>query len=103
MLKIGVLGAGHLGKIHIRLLLELKEIYELVGFYDPNEENSEEVKKTFNIKKFSGIDALLEAVDCVDVVTPTLSHFDCCSIALRKSKHVFIDITIGNLIHGCQH
>jgi len=91
MLKIGVLGAGHLGKIHIRLLLELKEIYELVGFYDPNEENSEEVKKTFNIKKFSGIDALLEAVDCVDVVTPTLSHFDCCSVALRKSKHVFIE------------
>jgi predicted dehydrogenase len=91
MLKIGVLGAGHLGKIHIRLLLELTEIYELVGFYDPNEENSEQVKKTFNIKKFSGIDALLEAVDCVDVVTPTLSHFDCCSVALRKSKHVFIE------------
>lgn len=91
MLKIGVLGAGHLGKIHIRLLLELAEIYELVGFFDPNEENSEQVVKTYNIKRFESIDALLEKVDCVDIVTPTLSHFDCSSVALRKSKHVFIE------------
>ena len=33
MLKIGVLGAGHLGKIHIRLLKSSTH-YELVGFYD---------------------------------------------------------------------
>ena len=40
MLKIGVLGAGHLGKIHLRLLQQ-SEKYELVGFYDPNQENAE--------------------------------------------------------------
>jgi predicted dehydrogenase len=34
MLKIGVLGAGHLGKIHIRLLKEIPD-FELVGFFDP--------------------------------------------------------------------
>ena len=33
MLKIGVLGAGHLGKIHLRLLNQ-SEKYELVGFYE---------------------------------------------------------------------
>ena len=43
MLKIGVFGSGHLGKIHIRLLLELTEQFEVVGLYDPNDANAEEV------------------------------------------------------------
>ena len=34
MLKIGVIGAGHLGKIHLKLLLELKDTFEVIGFYD---------------------------------------------------------------------
>ncbi len=91
MLKIGVLGAGHLGKIHIRLLLELNDKYEFVGFYDPNENNSKEVAATFGIKSFSSVDELLQVVDCIDIVTPTLSHYECAASALRMSKHVFIE------------
>jgi predicted dehydrogenase len=91
MLKIGVLGAGHLGKIHIRLIQELKEQYELVGFYDPNDKSATQAMETFQIKRFESIGALLNEVDCVDIVTPTLSHFETASAALRKSKHVFIE------------
>jgi predicted dehydrogenase len=47
MLKIGVLGAGHLGKIHLRLLQQ-SEKYELVGFYDPNQENADKISKEFD-------------------------------------------------------
>ena len=50
MLKIGVVGAGHLGKIHIRLLLELKDIFEFVGFYDADSINAQSVANQFNIK-----------------------------------------------------
>lgn len=91
MLKVGVLGAGHLGKIHIRLLLELNESFEFVGFYDPSDDNAEKAIEQYNIKRFDTISELLDAVDCIDIVTPTLSHFDCASQALRKSKHVFIE------------
>ncbi|MBL1280243.1 MAG: Gfo/Idh/MocA family oxidoreductase [Fluviicola sp.] len=91
MLKIGVLGAGHLGKIHIRLLLELSDKFQFIGFYDPNDENAKVAMETFDIKRFDSIDSLLDEVDCIDIVTPTLSHFDCASKALRKSKHVFIE------------
>ncbi len=91
MLKVGVLGAGHLGKIHIRLLLELNDKFEFVGFFDPNDENAVTAIETFNIKRFDSVDSLLEEVDCVDIVTPTISHFDCASKALRSSKHVFIE------------
>ncbi|MCF8299845.1 MAG: Gfo/Idh/MocA family oxidoreductase [Crocinitomicaceae bacterium] len=91
MLKVGVLGAGHLGKIHIRLLLELTDYFEFVGFYDPSDDNAEKAIEQYNIKRFETISELLDAVDCIDIVTPTLSHFDCASQALRKSKHVFIE------------
>mgnify|MGYP001627155005 FL=1 len=91
MLRIGVLGAGHLGKIHIRLLLELKDEFEVIGFYDPNDANAQAVIEQHGLKRFTSISELLDVVDCVDIITPTLSHFDCASQALRKSKHVFIE------------
>jgi len=43
MFKVGVLGAGHLGKIHLRLLNESSK-YELIGFYDPDEINARKVE-----------------------------------------------------------
>tara|TARA_B100000809_G_scaffold105703_1_gene104261 strand:- start:61006 stop:61965 length:960 start_codon:yes stop_codon:yes gene_type:complete len=90
MLKVGVLGAGHLGKIHLRLLQQ-SEKYELVGFYDPSEDNAALVSKEFGYTSFSTIEALLEEVEVVDIVTPTLSHFDCAKQALNKGKHIFIE------------
>jgi predicted dehydrogenase len=90
MLKIGVLGAGHLGKIHIKCLKEIKN-YQLVGFNDPDEGNAGKVEKEFHIKRFLSNDALIDAVDVVDIVTPTISHFECASASLRKFRHVFIE------------
>ena len=46
MLKIGVLGAGHLGKIHIKCIRESNKL-DLVGFYDPDENNAKKVLKKF--------------------------------------------------------
>jgi predicted dehydrogenase len=91
MLKIGVLGAGHLGKIHIRLLNELSDVFELVGFVDQSDENAQKVIDDFGIQRFDSIQALIEQVDCIDVVTPTLAHFECAALALRNSRHVFIE------------
>jgi predicted dehydrogenase len=91
MLKIGVVGAGHLGKIHIRLLLELTDIFEFVGFYDVDLVNSQSVANQFNIKSFPSISELINEVDCLDIVTPTLSHYASAMDALRARKHVFIE------------
>ena len=89
-LKAGVLGAGHLGKIHLRLLQQ-SEHFELIGFYDPSKENASAVSKEFGYKAFDTIDQLLLEVDVVDIVTPTLSHFDCAQQAIASGKHVFIE------------
>ncbi len=90
MIKIGVLGVGHLGKIHVNCIKQIAE-FELVGFYDPNDENADKVSEDFGIKRFDDVDELIKAVDVVDIVTPTLSHFDCASKALKLFKHVFIE------------
>lgn len=95
MLKVGVLGAGHLGKIHLRLLNESNK-YELVGFYDPDEINAKKVADEFGYSYFENINNLMDAVDVVDIVTPTLSHFDCAKKAIEKGKHIFIEKPITN-------
>jgi predicted dehydrogenase len=101
MLKAGVLGAGHLGKIHLKLLNQ-SEKYELVGFYDPIKENAVKVEKEFGYKSFDTIEALINAVDVVDIVTPTLSHFDCAKDAIEKGKHVFIEKPITNTVEEAE-
>lgn len=102
MLKIGVLGAGHLGKIHLRLLNQ-SEKYELVGFYDPNSENAQKVAQEFGYRKFDTIEELIENVDVVDIVTPTLSHYDCAVMAIKKGKHVFLEKPISNTVAEAEH
>ncbi len=96
MLKVGVLGAGHLGKIHLKLLKELKADYEVIGFYDPDRENAKKVNREFRVKSFKKIEDLIAEADVIDIVTPTLSHFDCAIDAIKAHKHVFIEKPITN-------
>ena len=100
-MKIGVLGAGHLGKIHIKLLKEIDE-FDLVGFFDPNEELAIQVEKEFGIKRFENRSTLIEAVDALDIVTPTLSHLDCALEGLNAGKHLFIEKPISDTVIGAK-
>lgn len=90
MLKVGVLGAGHLGKIHIKLLKESKA-YELCGFFDNNQEHAAAVAEELGVAAYEDMDALIQAVDVVDIVTPTLAHFECAKKAIAAGKHIFIE------------
>lgn len=101
MLKAGVLGAGHLGKIHLKLLKQSNK-YELVGFYDANAEYGKQVEAEFGYRFFDSIDALIDAVDMVDIVTPTLSHYECAKKAIAKGKHIFIEKPITNTVQEAE-
>lgn len=102
MLKAGVLGAGHLGKIHLRLLNQ-SEKYELVGFYDADPINAKKVTEEFGYTYFDTIEGLIDAVDMVDIVTPTLSHYDCAIQAIAKGKHIFIEKPITNTVKEAEN
>lgn len=90
MLKIGVLGVGHLGKIHVKCINLVPDL-ELVGFFDPNDENAARITKEYKIQRFDSVEELLDAVDAVDIVTPTTTHFELAKKAISKGKHVFIE------------
>lgn len=90
MLKIGVLGVGHLGKIHLKCIKEI-DGYELVGFYDTDAARVVEVERELGIKGYESVLELIKAVDVVDIVTPTISHFEIAKMAVENVKHVFIE------------
>lgn len=101
MLKIGILGAGHLGKIHLKLANQ-SDKYELIGFYDPNADNAKKVETEFGYKSFDTISELIDAVDVVDIVTPTLSHYECAKEAILAGKHIFIEKPIANSVEEAE-
>ncbi len=102
MLKAGVLGAGHLGKIHLRLLNQSPK-YKLVGFYDADESNAKKVSEELGFHNFKSVEELIDAVDVVDIVTPTLSHYECAKKAIAKGKHIFIEKPITKTVEEAEH
>ena len=100
MLKVGVLGAGHLGKIHLKLLQQSENI--LVGFFDPDIANGQRVAEEFNYHYFENLDDLIDVVDVVDIVTPTLSHYNCAIKAITKGKHIFIEKPITTTVEEAE-
>jgi predicted dehydrogenase len=91
MLRVGVIGVGHLGKIHVRILKELNTHFDLVGIYDSNQQTARQVSQEFGLKYFESPKDLMNSVDCVDVVTPTISHYEYVSEAIKMRKHVFVE------------
>ncbi len=90
MLKAGVLGAGHLGKIHLKLLHQSSR-YDLVGFYDANESYARQLESELGYTYFKSADELIAACDMIDVVTPTTYHHDSGKKVLEAGKHLFIE------------
>ncbi|MBS1927135.1 MAG: Gfo/Idh/MocA family oxidoreductase [Chitinophagaceae bacterium] len=95
MLKIAVFGAGHLGKFHLNNWKEIGGV-ELVGFYDPDDKNANEVSEKYSLKRYTDVDSLLRICDAVDIIAPTIHHFELCESALRMGKHVFVEKPLAN-------
>lgn len=90
MLRIGIIGVGHLGKFHLNNWREIGGV-EVVGFYDPDDDNAKAVSDKYQLPRFLDADTLLGAVDAIDVVAPTNHHFLWCEKAIRMGKHVFVE------------
>ena len=88
--KIGVLGLGHLGKIHLKLLLEQSHAI-CSGVFDTNHARCEAIRDRFNVHVFDSEEDLIKASDAIILVTPTPSHYSLAKQCLLHSKHVFIE------------
>lgn len=90
MLKIGIVGVGHLGKFHLNNWLEIDNV-EVVGFYEPNDATAAEVIEKYKIRRFTNADAFLGLCDAIDIVTPTTYHYQWCEKAIKMGRHVFVE------------
>ncbi len=97
MLKIGVFGAGHLGKIHIQQWQQVADA-ELTGFYDPDDAQAEAAIAKYQVKRYPDMDSLIEASDAIDIVSPTTTHFDIAKKCLLTGKHVFIEKPLAHTL-----
>lgn len=93
-LSIGVVGAGHLGRIHLKCIGSSDHLI-LKGYYDTNVKVGDHIDH--QIHRFESLDELIAACDIIDIVTPTPTHFALAKQALEAGKHVFIEKPITYL------
>ncbi len=90
MIRTGVVGVGHLGSVHARILAQLEES-DLVGVYDIRPERAREVAERWGVQAFPSLEALLEATEAVSVVTPTETHYPVARQVLEAGRHLFLE------------
>jgi predicted dehydrogenase len=97
MVRIGVIGVGHLGKIHLNCLKNIPAA-EVVGFYDTDEGRAKEVSEQQNVRRFPSVADLLSHCDAVVIAAPTTSHHALALQALQMGKHVFLEKPIASTL-----
>ena len=89
MIKVGVIGAGHLGKIHLNILSSSN--FDLIGFHDTDLSNSEKLASEKGYKFFKEIDSLIDSIDAAVIVSPTTTHFEIAKKCIENGKHIFVE------------
>ncbi len=89
-IRTGIIGVGHLGKLHASLYREVEQA-DLTGVYDLDLEKAKKIAAELKIKAFNSLDDLLRDVDAVNIVTPTITHFELARQALEANLHVFLE------------
>ena len=90
MIKVGIVGVGHLGEIHLKLILSSIN-FDLIGFYETNQEKSDLISKKYQVKSFKSLEDLSKNVKAVIISTPTIHHHEIATFFLKNNIHVFIE------------
>jgi predicted dehydrogenase len=89
-MNVGIVGLGHLGKIHLKLLSEIPE-FKIKALYDIDKNVMASLSYQNDVKLCASYDELLQLCEVVLIITPTSTHFDLASKAIKNGKHVFIE------------
>ncbi|HCV42915.1 MAG TPA: oxidoreductase, partial [Bacteroidetes bacterium] len=96
-LNIGVIGVGHLGSLHAKMLAEATDV-SLAGVYDNDKQKAIHIADEFKSAAYQDVDALISACNAVTIATPTTAHFDVARRAIEQGRHVFIEKPITQSI-----
>lgn len=90
MLKVGLIGLGHLGKIHLQQWKTIADV-AIVGIHDLDIDQAKAIAEQEGLTFYSTPNELIDLCDAVDIVTPTTSHFELAQLVIKKGKHLFIE------------
>jgi predicted dehydrogenase len=101
-LKISIIGTGHLGSIHCKLLAQNSGV-DFIGVYDVDIKKSSEIGKLYNISIFNSLKEIIDNSDAVILVAPTIYHYDIAKQIMEAGKHCFIEKPVcSNLKDACK-
>jgi len=89
-LKVGVVGTGHLGKLHIKMFRQIENC-EVIGIYDSDVNHAQEAAKEFSVQAFETMDDLLENIEAASIAVITSAHYEVAKRCLKKGIHIFIE------------
>lgn len=89
-IRIGLAGAGHLGRYHIECIQRIED-FEFIGFHDSDEARAAEIQSQYNVVNWPSFSSLLDKVDALCIVTPTVTHYELALKAIEAGKHLFIE------------
>jgi predicted dehydrogenase len=99
--RIGVLGTGHLGKLHTKMLSQIPDC-SFIGIYDSSTEQAKITANEFRVKAFTKIDELLNSVDAVSIAATTSAHYELAKKCFEKNIHVFVEKPITATIEQAE-
>ncbi len=99
--KIGVVGVGHLGQTHARLLRQVADA-ELAGIYDIDAPKSQSLAAELGVNAFASLDEMMNSVEAVSIVAPTSFHYELASMFMKEGKHCFIEKPITSTVEEAE-
>jgi predicted dehydrogenase len=96
-LRIGVIGVGHLGSLHAKMLADMPGV-RLVGVFDTDPARAAGVALTYATVSAGTLESLLDSVDAVTIATSTNAHYAVAVRALERGKHVFLEKPITETV-----
>lgn len=102
-IRVGIIGCGHLGKMHLKNLKEIEkenENIELTGIFDIDEKITSSLAEEYNVKNYSSLDNLIEDINSALIVTPTSTHYEIAYKTINNNIHTFIEKPVTDNIEN---
>jgi predicted dehydrogenase len=93
IIKVAVLGTGSLGQNHVRIYSELAASgqVELTGIFDTSADTARKIAAKHNVRIFKSVAEAASNADALNIVTPTVTHFELAKTLLSQGKHVLVE------------
>jgi len=91
--RVAVLGTGSLGKEHARIYSELADtgLVEFAGIFDTNDDTARRIAARHKARIFKSVAEAAANADALNIVTPTVTHFELAKALLAQGKHVLVE------------